>query len=206
MTPTRGRTLTVIGALAGAGLVLVGLGRPWLTASVWTVTGSTTVRATGRTLVPAVAAVALVAAAAAAVVLFLGPRARRAIGGLLVLTGLAAAGLLAGLILDPGAALAPVIAESTSVVGSPQAPTARTNPPASRPRLSGWIAVSAVGAALVLGAGSAVLLGGSSWPEVRSGTATGNGSGSGSHPGNDTDLGDRRATWERLDRGEDPTV
>ncbi|MFV2009219.1 MULTISPECIES: Trp biosynthesis-associated membrane protein [unclassified Micromonospora] len=198
--PWRALAGAAVTCLAGAGLVLYAAGRDWAVE----VTGrpvplpAVEVARTGADVLPWLPAVALVGLAGTGAVLATRGLARRLVGALLAVLGVAmAAGGLTVLLTGAG----PAGPTTDSTVSAPQ-----------------WPAATVVGAVLLAAGGSVTALRSRQWPAMgaryeRSRPGGGRSGADGSGPGADgraAGLGgrSRRSTldaWNALDRGEDPT-
>ncbi|HEX2805299.1 MAG TPA: Trp biosynthesis-associated membrane protein, partial [Kineosporiaceae bacterium] len=116
---TRSRLSATLAVLVGAGIVLVAESRNWATVRVSGVPGRAVVTADGRLAAPGTGALALVAAAGALAMAVAGRWARLLVAGLLVLAGLAVAGLAIAVLHSPGDAVEPAVATATGTVGRP---------------------------------------------------------------------------------------
>jgi len=193
--PGRALAGAVVTCLAGAGLVLYAAGRDWAVE----VTGrpaplpAVEVARTGADVLPWLPAVALVGLAGTGAVLATRGLARRLVGALLAVLGVAmAAGGLTVLLTGAG----PAGPTTDSTVSAPQ-----------------WPAATVVGAVLLAAGGSVTALRSRHWPAMGARYERSRSGGDGSGPGADgraAGLGGRtsRSTldaWNALDRGEDPT-
>jgi uncharacterized membrane protein (TIGR02234 family) len=175
--------------LAGAALLLIAAGRPWSTLVAEAAPGlprSTVVR-TGRDVAPLAAAAGVAGLAAVAGVVATRGWARRAVGGLAALFGLAAA--LAPRSAADGGDLGPILSERTSL----------------------WAAASVIGGTLLLAGGLLAAARGHRWPAMgrrydapaaaRYSSADRVRDGGGD--GGSRDVGE---LWAAIDRGDDPTI
>jgi uncharacterized membrane protein (TIGR02234 family) len=219
----RERLLAAGAVAAGAALMLVAVSRPWAHAVLQDpLAGRLAVDATGRQAAPVVAAVALVALAGAVAVLTLRTVGRFVAGLLLVLLGGAAVAAAVAVVRTPSAALRSVVSDTTGRAGD-AVPMAQQTP---------WPWVAAAGALLVLLGGAVAVARARRWsglsgrydapsaagavtPSRRSdapeGTDAGRpapdvpgADGGGHDPAEDT--APAADPWDRLSRGEDPTV
>jgi uncharacterized membrane protein (TIGR02234 family) len=211
--------LVVIGCLAGAGLVLWAVGRTWLSLRLPRAAplGTYVQGRSGSAVEPVVRGLAL-AALAGGVALFATRRLGRTIVG--VLLALAGVGIVIGSLRYAGGvgqtrALALLQSNGGHVVGA----DAGTRVAVSA--RSGWIACSTAGGVLILLAGAVTALRAWRWPamgakydapadraaqDAASATVSGAGSVTGDAAAAGVDPTRRdRATWDALDRGDDPT-
>jgi uncharacterized membrane protein (TIGR02234 family) len=200
----RSYLLTLLACLAGAGLALYAGTRVW-SLQVVSRPGMSDLRSarTGADIEPWVIGLALVALAGTGALLATRGRLRRGLGGLLTLVGLGVA--------------------TGAVVG-------RAGLDAGRAGAGGtvWPVACAVGGAIIALGGLTAARRGHLWPGMsaryerrpvpppRTDQAAGSeplataglkrGEGSGSTPPRDDSAPDHRATWDALDRGDDPTA
>ncbi len=208
-----GRWPVVLGALVGAGLLLLATGRVWAEGTVTGLSGETVVSVTGRDAQPVLPALALLAGAAAAALAIGGRLARRFSAVALALAGVAAVAAAATRAGD-AARLAGVLEPAGARVTGVRGIEARQIAVSAWP----WLAVAA--GVLVAVAGLAALLAGGSWPDRasrydRAPDAAGGGPAAGADDRDavaDGDDGDERPAqdpadvWDALSRGEDPTA
>jgi uncharacterized membrane protein (TIGR02234 family) len=206
MSPARRLAYAVLACVAGAGLAIYAATRTW-SLEVVTRPGLPDLRTarTGAEQMPLLVGLALVALAGGGALLATRGAARRALGGLLALTGAAVAVLavLGRAGLDPGRAGAAATI---------------------------WPAACVLGGTMIVVGGVAAARDGHRWPAMGSRYERGNvpsrpaepGAGSGplppaghtrphtprDHPGEQPDTApvDTRAAWDALDRGDDPTT
>ncbi len=192
---SRSRLLSALVALAGAGLLVVAAGRPWVTRIVTDVPGVAQVEAAGDRVAPAAPALALVAAAAAVAVLVTGRVGRRVAAVVLLLAGIGALVAVAGVLLGPADAVAGAVATTTGRAG----PVA--GPP---PTVTAWVWCALTAALLVVGAGLTAVLRAGSWPAPGrrfEAAPSGAAGAAGAPPAADDAIG----AWDALSRGDDPT-
>jgi uncharacterized membrane protein (TIGR02234 family) len=203
----RERLLTGLAVAVGAGLMLLGVSRPWVHAVVHDpLAGQLSVDATGRQAAPVVAAVALVALAGTVAVLTLRTVGRVVAGLLLVLSGAAATAAALDVARTPSSALRSVVADVTGRSGE-ALPVAQQTP---------WPWVAVVGAVVVVLAGAMAVVRARTWSSeaglsgrydspVAAPRSHGDGA-AGGDGGQEPDVpADVPDTWDRLSRGEDPT-
>ncbi len=193
----RSRLLSALVALAGAGLLVVAAGRPWVTRVISDVPGVAQVTASGDRAAPAAPALALVAAAAAVAVLVTGRVGRRVAAVVLLLAGIGAVAAVAVVALAPGEAVAAAVAAATGRSGTV------TGPPANS---TGWVWCAMAAGLLVTGGGLTAVLRARSWPAPgrrfdATPASAPNGPGDPAVVGKDDAIG----AWDALSRGEDPT-
>jgi uncharacterized membrane protein (TIGR02234 family) len=199
------RLACALAGVAGAGLLVVVSGRPWVTRVLSDVPGVPKVSASGDGIVPAVPALALVAGAAAVALLVTGRLGRYLAAAVLLLAGAGAGAAVLWVLAAPGQAAAAAVSaasgRSGGVAGPPAAVTA-------------WVWAALAAAALLVAAGGAAVLRARSWaapgrrfeaavpaPQAPGGrAATGGGA-----PGPARGQGDSIGAWDALSRGEDPT-
>jgi uncharacterized membrane protein (TIGR02234 family) len=202
MSPARRLAYAVLACVAGAGLAIYAATRTW-SLEVITRPGLPDLRTarTGAEQMPLLVGLALVALAGGGALLATRGAARRALGGLLALTGVAVAVL--------------------AVLGRSGLDPRRAGAAATI-----WPAACVFGGAMIIVAGVAAARNGHRWPAMGSRYERGNvpsqpaepGAGSGPlppaghtrpHTGRDhPDAApvDTRAAWDALDRGDDPTT
>jgi uncharacterized membrane protein (TIGR02234 family) len=196
-TGSRSRLLSALVALAGAGLLVVTAGRPWVSRIVTDVPGVTQVTASGDRAAPAAPALALVAAAAAAAVLVTGRWGRRVAAVVLLLAGIGALAAVAAVVLAPADAVAGVVAAATGRTGPVAGP-----PPA----VTGWVWLALAAALLVAGGGLAAVLRAGSWPAPgRRFEAARAGAPRPADAPRADGKDDAIGAWDALSRGDDPT-
>ncbi len=194
----RDRLGCALGALLGAGLLVVAAGRPWVTQVVSDVPGVTQVSASGGRTVPAVPALALAAAAGALALLVTGRLGRRLAAAVLVLAGLGAAAAVGTVLAAPQDAVAAAVTAATGRSGPLPGPSAA---------VTGWLWPALAAAVLVTACGAVALVRAPSWPApgrrfdapppaVRAG---------GAPAGTVRGQSDAIGAWDALSRGEDPT-
>ncbi|HET9657378.1 MAG TPA: Trp biosynthesis-associated membrane protein, partial [Kineosporiaceae bacterium] len=132
-----------------------------------------------------------------------GPLARRVVAALVVLAGLGTAGLVAAVLADPAAALAPFVVTATGQSG----PVA-----GGAVAVTGWPWAAIAGGVLTGLAGLVALLRSGSWASGgrRFEPGAGGGAGDGRQPPGQARAAAARRdrdldTWEALSRGDDPT-
>jgi uncharacterized membrane protein (TIGR02234 family) len=203
-----------LAVLVGAGIVLVAESRNWATVRVSGVPGRAVVTADGRLAAPGTGALALVAAAGALAMAVAGRWARLLVAGLLVLAGLAVAGLAIAVLHSPGDAVEPAVATATGTVGRPLDGVATA---------TGWPVLCVVGALLVAGGGAVGLIRGPTWPGPSRRYERAVGAGPAAPPGAavprsaasagspaplasaTSERDERLDAWDRLSSGDDPT-
>ena len=191
-----GLRLAVLLCLAGAFVVLVAAGRPWVSVDLpaTPLAAAGTQAHTGTDLVPGVSALGLLGLAGVVALAATRRTGRLLVGVVLVATG---AGIIAAVL----SALGTVVAEE--LPGQPTGTDAVA-------RLTAWPVLTALGGGLLLLAGALTVARGRSWAalgqryEAPAGAAAASGSAP-ALPRTDGPLGDR-GLWEALDRGEDPTA
>ncbi|WP_214369043.1 Trp biosynthesis-associated membrane protein [Pseudonocardia sp. H11422] len=192
----KGRRLLLIcsGLLAGA-LALWGSSRlTWFSATVATATrGEVELAATGADLEAAPAGLALLAVAAVAAAVAVSGIARRVLGGVIVLAGVAAAVVTLTRLSNPPSAEQLASLGDVSL-GSDRAATMASVPVGVTP--APWLGV--VGSVLLLAAGAALLVGERGLPRLGGRYAAPGAR----RPAVDPD----RAAWQELDAGRDPTL
>ena len=180
----------VLLAIIGAGLLLAGGSRVWVTGTVDdAVLGASRITGTGTQVASGVVALALAALAAAVASTTSGPVVRRVTLVLLVLAALGEAFFVARVLLDPSGVLGSVAATSTGRTGTIETRASVTAWP--------WLGLGAV--ALLLAAGLGGWVGSRRWRGLGARYET---------PGSETagPRGQRVASdWDRLDAGDDPT-
>jgi uncharacterized membrane protein (TIGR02234 family) len=208
---------------AGAALMLVAVSRPWAHAVVQDpLAGRLSVDASGRQAAPVVAAVALVALAGAVAVLTLRTVGRFVAGLLLVLLAGAAVAAAVDVVRTPSAALRSVVSDTTGRAGDALPVAQQTS----------WPWVAAAGAVLVLLGGAVAVVRARRWsglsgrydaptaagavrqtdpPAAPEGSDVGEPAPDvpgGVDPGEEPPAGTAPVAdpWDRLSRGEDPTV
>jgi uncharacterized membrane protein (TIGR02234 family) len=213
--------------VVGAGLMLLAVSRPWVHAVVDdALAGRLDVQASGRQAAPLVAAVALVALAGAVALLTLRTVGRVVAGLLLVLSGAAAGAAAVDVLRTPSDALRTVVADATGRSGDALPVAQQTSWP--------WVAV--VGGVLVVLGGALAVVRARRWAGLsgRYDAPVGASARARRPPGQVTDAGEPGADvpelesgrpsdaggtqpdvegravdadpWDRLSRGEDPTV
>ncbi len=195
---SRGRLGCALGALLGAGLLVVVAGRPWVTQAVTDVPGVTRVSASGGTAVPAAPALALVAAAGAVALLVTGRLGRRLAAVVLLLAGLGAGAAVVAVLAVPGDAIASAVTAATGRTGGLAGPGAA---------VTGWVWPALAAAALVAASGAVAVVRAPAWPAPgrryeAPAQATPDGAG---QAGTVRGQGDAIGAWDALSRGEDPT-
>ncbi len=194
----RDRLGCALGALLGAGLLVVAAGRPWVTQVVSDVPGVTSVSASGGSAVPVAPALALAAAAGALALLVTGRLGRRLAAAVLLLAGLGAVAAVVAVLAAPGDAVAAAVTAATGRSGP------LSGPPAA---VTGWVWPALAAAVLVAACGAVALVRVSSWPapgrrfDAPPPAATAGGAPAGTVKGQ----GDAIGAWDALSRGEDPT-
>ena len=184
------KAFVVLLSLLGAGVLLAGGSRTWVTGTVNdAVLGASRIEGSGGEVASGVVALALVAAAAALASTTSGPVVRRVTLVALALAGLAEAGLAAMVLLDPSGALGAVAARSTGRTGSVE----------TNADVTAWPWLALVAGLVVTIAAVGGWVGAGSWRglsaryEAPGTTSTGA-------------RGQRVASdWDRLDAGDDPT-
>ena len=203
----RSRLLCALGALAGAGLLVVLAGRPWVTRGITDVPGVAVVSASGGGVAPAAPALALVAAAAAVALLVTGRIGRRLAAGVLLLAGLGAAAAVVVVLASPGNAVASAVTAATGRSGGVAGPAAA---------VTGWVWPALVASVVVTLCGAVATLRAGSWPApgrrfdapaAASGPAAAVGGPGSAQPSSAAVRGkdDAIGAWDALSRGEDPT-
>lgn len=193
-----GSRMAAVATFAGCGLMLLlAAGRPWADGTAAGVLGASRVVATGGDAVPVLTPAALVLLASALALLFMGPRARRPVLVIGLVSAAFVAVAAAGALRDPGAAL----------VGPAREVTGATGTPADGATAGIWpVLTLAACLATVLLAGAA-LRAARSWGPGRSAAAVGSGEvAPDAVPG---DRGDDELSpldaWQALSSGVDPT-
>lgn len=184
------KAFVVLVSLLGAGVLLAGGARTWVTGTVDDpVLGASRITGSGGDVASGVVALALVAAAAALASTTSGPLVRRLTLAALALAGLAEAGLASLVLLDPSGALGAVAARSTGRTGSVETHATATAWP--------WLAL--VAGLLIVVAAAGGWAGAKSWRGLSARYETPGTTGTGAR-------GQRVASdWDRLDAGDDPT-
>lgn len=197
MTPAARREYT--GALlllaAGGVLGLVAASRPWGTARLSSSLSVTSTTVSGSDLLPLVPAAALVALAAVVAVPAVRRVGRRIVGGVLAVLGVLQAVLAAVVLPDLGGRVRDWLAASPDDLGS--AADVTTSP--------GWAVAVAVAGLLVAAAGALVTVHGPGWPSMGARYER-TGSRPRREPAARKPAEGNRATWDALDRGDDPTA
>jgi uncharacterized membrane protein (TIGR02234 family) len=200
------RLACALAGLAGAGLLVVLSGRPWVTRVLTDVPGVPRVSASGDSAVPAVPALALVAAAAAVALLVTGRLGRYLAAVVLLLAGLGALAAVVSVPAAPGQAVAAAVTAASGRSGGV------AGPPAA---VTGWVWGALTAAGLLVVAGAAAVLRARGWPApgrrfdapsaaTRTAAGTDEAAG-GAAPGPVRGQGDSIGAWDALSRGEDPT-
>ena len=195
---SRGRLLCALGALLGAGLLVVAAGRPWVTQVVTDVPGVTRVSASGGGAAPAAPALALVAAAGAVALLVTGRLGRRLAAVVLLLAGLGAGAAVIAVLAAPGDAIASAVTAATGRAGGLTGPA---------PGVTGWVWPALAAAALVTGCGAVGVVRAPGWPAPgrRFDTPEQASSRPDRTAGPLRGQSDAIGAWDALSRGEDPT-
>ena len=180
-----GLRIAVLGCLAGAGLVLLALSRPWLTARIGAAPPlpGRTVTLTGSAFAPGARALGLVGLAGVAALPATRRWGRAAVGALLVLAGAGIVVVVARVLSDPASA-----ARGTEAFRTGFAVT-------SSPSLGAWPYVAILGGVLLLSSGALAVLRGRGWAAMGERYEA---------PAAPKPVGEA-SLWEALDRGEDPT-
>lgn len=195
MTPRRLYGPVVLATFAAGGAMVLAAGRPWARV---TVTGpgvpDDVVTASGNQAVPLVAALGLVVLTGALAVLATRGLARRVVGALVLLLGLAAAVLALGGAGATSAALDSAVEASPSFTGGT---------PLEGRELTPWRVLTGVVALVAAGLGATIVALAPHWPAM-SGRYDRPATGPDARPGataqpTDDDL------WKALDEGRDPT-
>jgi len=189
-----GRRGVVGVALAGAGLAMLAVTRPWATADVRDLPAAD-VSVSGRQAAPVVVALVLVVAAAAVVAGTAGRAVRLVAAAVLLAGGVGIVVASLAVAADAAGAVRPAVTQATGVTDASRAGDARP---------TFWPYPAALGGALVAAAGAAALAGSRRWP------APGRRFEVGETTASTADAAARRAddataTWDALSRGEDPT-
>lgn len=198
----RSLTVWLVSCAVGAGLVLLAAGRTWATVTFTGQAGpigAGKVSLAGGDLVAWLTPASLAALAATAAVLATGGVARRVIGALITLLGIAV--LVACWNGTRGQTIASAAGEHTrSVVVSTEHMVAESRP---------WPLVAVAGGLVLIGGGAVVAVRGGRWPGMSSRyDRPGGGSRTEGGPGDRSARGRRtgeRAMWDAIDEGIDPT-
>ncbi|RZT85247.1 putative membrane protein (TIGR02234 family) [Pseudonocardia sediminis] len=189
----RGLGLACLLLLAGAGILYVSGSLTWFSVTVPTATrGELTTTATGAQLQPAITAVAALLLAAVAATVALSGIARRLLGVLVVLAGVAAAwSTIAEVVTPPTPAQLVSAREGLSTGGQPIGTSAVT--------ASVWPWLAVLGAVVAVVAGGLLVVRERRMARLGARYAA---------PGTPTDTpaDPDRAAWEQLDDGRDPTI
>ena len=199
----RSLAITLLLSVAGATLLLVAAGQTWVSGTVQAQGAVRTVTAHGSELSGVPSAMALVALASVVAVFAVRGKARRTLGGLVVLAGAAAAGAAGTGALGSGTgALDDKAARSVGL----------TEVTATSLTHTAWPWAALLGGVLVLAAGVLTLRHGGGWPGMsarydapagKQAAARPRGRASASAPAAQQTPAD---LWKALDRGEDPTA
>ncbi|GAB4068064.1 Trp biosynthesis-associated membrane protein [Angustibacter speluncae] len=187
-----GKGPVVVALVVLAVVLLAASSRTWVSAQADLLTGGAVagrqvVMASGSAVAPAAGALGLVVLAAAGLLLLARPVVRVVAGALVVLAGLAAAVVAAGVLLDPTAAVLPSVAEASGLT-----PGSVTADDVASVRLTGWPVVAVVAAVLAALVGVVVLAAGRRWGTARR---------------FERDPAPTRGDdWDALSRGDDPTA
>jgi uncharacterized membrane protein (TIGR02234 family) len=192
---TRTRPAAILAVLLGAGVVLAAESRGWATVPVSGVPGRAVVTADGRLAAPGTGALALVAGAGALAMAVAGRWVRLLVAGLLLLAGLAVAGLAIAVLHSPADAVKPAVAAATGTVG---------RPPDGAAAATGWPVLSVAGGLMIAAGGAVGLIRGSTWPgpSRRYERAA---DGSAATPAAMSARDAQLDAWDRLSVGDDPT-
>ncbi len=204
MTSRRELQLAIVLSLVGSGLVLLALGRAWVTvtAAPAVTIKATTARTDGSTIVGAAELLGYVGLAGVLAVAATRSWGRRVVGVLLVLAGIAVAAIVAkalgdGLFLRAYPPAAKALCNGVSVDTCIRGVAAMGGTHITESVL--WPVVTIVGAVLLVGAGGVVAVRGPGWAALGSSYEVPAARETAAEP---TD----KATWDQLDAGEDPTA
>lgn len=191
-SPRRELSLAVLLCLAGAFVVLVGVGRTWASVALpaGPLTGEAVVALPGSALAPGLRALGLVGLAGVVALAATRRAGRVVVGVLLVLAG---GGVVAGVLaLDLTAAA--LASEQVRTAGAPGS--------AATVHGTAWAWLTAGGGLVLALAGLLTVLRGRSWPGLGNRYDAPAAS---AQPSPGTGAPTERSLWEALDRGEDPT-
>lgn len=192
------RRSTVLGVLAGAGIVVLAQGRTWVrldhAPATGVVTAVTDGSLSGEQSAPGVLALALVAAAGAVAVTLAGRRLARVCAVLLALAGLGVVALATGVLTDPATVAREATRGAAGLVDAV--------PPAAV--VTAWVAVGLAGGVVIAVAALGVWLGAARWTTGRPVAAAATAAPGAARTRSARDESPE-PLWEAISRGEDPT-
>ncbi|CAG7845537.1 hypothetical protein USB125703_01807 [Pseudoclavibacter triregionum] len=200
------RNRTLLGALLGSALLMVGSAVPWVTVrGELAGSGPVDLSVAGETAAPAILAFGIAGAALALALLIAGPLFRRLLGGLAVLLGVVAVWQTILPMLDPVKSAAPAVREAT---GLSDLPAVRAAVPEGAAAIAPGVALGLLGGLVLALAGVLAMRAADSWggrsrrfEDASSGAAAADGPDAAPRSRSDR----RIAQWDALSHGDDPT-